>query len=111
MGNPDVPPGWSPPQAEMGQMTCGNCHRLLSYPQGAKHVRCACCQTANLVLEAHEVGNVKCDGCSVLLMYPYGAPSVKCSSCHFITKIGEHNRRPPASVQQGPPPLTRNPLH
>ncbi|XP_055803239.1 uncharacterized protein LOC129872318 isoform X2 [Solanum dulcamara] len=86
--------------AEMGQMVCGGCRQLLSYPQGAKLVKCSCCQTVNLVLEAHDVGQVKCGGCAVLLMYQYGAPSVRCSSCHHMTKIGAHNRRPPLSVQQ-----------
>ncbi|TXG47385.1 hypothetical protein EZV62_026679 [Acer yangbiense] len=50
---------------------------------------------------AHQVGQVKCGSCTVLLMYPYGASSVKCSSCHFVTEIGDHNRRLPWSVQQG----------
>lgn len=36
---------------EMGQMVCGNCRQLLSYPRGAIYVQCACCQTINLVLE------------------------------------------------------------
>lgn len=33
------------------QMVCGSCRRLLSYPPGAKHVKCSCCQTVNIVLE------------------------------------------------------------
>ncbi|KAL8130635.1 hypothetical protein V2J09_019790 [Rumex salicifolius] len=49
----------------------------------------------------HEVGQVKCENCSELLMYPNGAPSVRCTKCHFVTDIGEHNRRPLLSVQQG----------
>ncbi|XP_077212499.1 protein LOL2-like isoform X2 [Tasmannia lanceolata] len=92
----------------MGQMVCGNCHHLLSYPQGARNVQCSSCQIVNLVLEAHQVGNVKCGGCSMLLMYPYGAPSVRCSSCQFVTEIGAHNMRPPLSVQQGQPPPSHN---
>ncbi|KAJ7968554.1 Zinc finger, LSD1-type [Quillaja saponaria] len=112
------PPGWQsihppppPPSrpSEMAQMVCGSCHQLLSYPRGAKHVKCSCCQTVNLVLEAHQVGQVKCRNCVVLLMYPYGASQVRCSSCQSITEIGAHNRRPPWSVQQGqptPPPNT-----
>ncbi|KAF8409273.1 hypothetical protein HHK36_005347 [Tetracentron sinense] len=116
----------------MGQMVCGSCHRLLSYPQGARHVQCSCCQTVNFVLEgslysftptdaqsmlfnnqssSHQVGHVKCGSCSVLLMYPYGAPSVRCSSCRFVTEIGVHNRRPPLSVQQGPLPPPPSPVH
>ncbi|MCE0481527.1 hypothetical protein HAX54_039337 [Datura stramonium] len=94
--------------AEMGQMVCGSCRQLLSYPQGAKLVKCSCCQTVNLVLEAHDVGQVKCGGCAVLLMYPYGAPAVRCSTCRHMTKIGAHNRRPPQSVQQ---PRRRHPSH
>ncbi|XP_027770864.1 uncharacterized protein LOC107008945 isoform X4 [Solanum pennellii] len=94
--------------SEMGQMVCGGCRQLLSYSQGAKLVKCSCCQTVNLVLEAHEVGQVKCGGCAVLLMYPYGAPSVRCSSCRHMTKIGAHNRRPPQSVQQ---PRRRHPSY
>ncbi|XP_016559479.1 uncharacterized protein LOC107859099 isoform X2 [Capsicum annuum] len=94
--------------AEMGQMVCGSCRQLLSYPQGAKLVKCPCCQTVNLVLEAQYVGQVKCGGCAVLLMYPYGAPSVRCSSCRHMTKIGAHNRRPPQSVQQ---PRRRHPSY
>ncbi|RVW46290.1 Protein LOL2 [Vitis vinifera] len=103
--------------AEMAQMVCGSCRRLLSYPQGTRHVECSCCQTVNFVLEgsslpffltkswllsikkilfnismlpfpAHQVGQVKCGSCAVLLMYPYGAPSVRCSSCRFVTEIG-----------------------
>ncbi|OVA07779.1 zinc finger protein [Macleaya cordata] len=76
------------PSPEMGQMVCGTCRSLLSFQKGALRVKCASCQTVNLVLEAHQVGNVKCGSCSVLLMYPYGAPSVKCSCCHSITEIG-----------------------
>ncbi|GMP74677.1 hypothetical protein CsSME_00032034 [Camellia sinensis var. sinensis] len=59
----------------MGQMVCGSCQELLSYPRGARLVRCLCCQTVNYCLEEHEVGQVKCGGCAVLLMYPYGAPN------------------------------------
>ncbi|KAG2318473.1 hypothetical protein Bca52824_011686 [Brassica carinata] len=87
---------------EMAQMVCGSCRRLLSYPRGTKHVKCSCCQTVNLVLEAHQVGQVKCSSCELLLMYPYGAPSVRCSSCKSVTDIREDNKRPPWSVQQGP---------
>lgn len=111
------PPGWhsmpssqlqtpvqKPPppvdSSEKGQMVCGSCRQLLSYPRGAKYVKCACCQTVNYVLEEHQVGQVKCGGCAVLLMYPYGAPKVKCSSCRAVTEIGAHNRRPPLSEQQ-----------
>ncbi|KAJ0082287.1 hypothetical protein Patl1_10751 [Pistacia atlantica] len=105
---------------EMAQMVCGSCRRLLTHPQGAKHVKCSCCQTINFVLEeynlttewtfiflsdidAHQVGQVKCASCAALLMYPYGAPLVRCSSCHVVTEIGDHNRRPPWSVQQAQP--------
>ncbi|KAJ8761555.1 hypothetical protein K2173_004331 [Erythroxylum novogranatense] len=95
------PPASSSSGAEQSQMVCGSCRKLLSYPKGARHVQCSCCQTSNYVLEAHEVGQVNCGGCTVLLMYPYGASSVRCSSCHFVTEIGEHNRRPPWSVIQG----------
>ncbi|KAL5772436.1 hypothetical protein ACOSP7_012036 [Xanthoceras sorbifolium] len=108
------PPGWQhipqpqqqpppPPFPEMAQMVCGSCRRLLTYPRGSRHVKCSCCQTVNFVLEAHQVGQVKCGGCTVLLMYPYGASSVRCSTCRFVTEIGDHNRRPPWSVQQGQP--------
>ncbi|CAN6818554.1 unnamed protein product [Brassica oleracea] len=116
------PPGWestvlppppSPPISavttataaeisEMAQMVCGSCRRLLSYPRGTKHVKCSCCQTVNLVLEAYQVGQVKCSNCELLLMYPYGAPSVRCSSCKSVTDIREDNKRPPWSVLQGP---------
>ncbi|XP_020704947.1 proline-rich receptor-like protein kinase PERK2 [Dendrobium catenatum] len=53
LGNMDslnLPPPQSLP--EMGQMVCGSCNELLSYPRGSKFVQCACCQTANFVLEA-----------------------------------------------------------
>ncbi|XP_011653178.1 protein LOL2 isoform X1 [Cucumis sativus] len=108
------PPGWEPitpslplpppPQlssADMAQMVCGTCRRLLKYLKGARYVQCSCCSTVNFVLEAHEVGQVKCGSCAVLLMYPYGASSVRCSSCTSVTEIGVHNRRPPWSVHQG----------
>lgn len=110
------PPGWQPippPQrprppppslpSGFAQMVCGSCRRLLSYPPGAKHVKCSCCQTVNIVLEADQVGQVKCGSCAVLLMYPYGAPQVRCSSCRFVTEIGADNKRPPWSVQQSKP--------
>ncbi|CAN1758947.1 Protein LOL2 [Linum perenne] len=56
------PPPSSPPplpqlpphpvaDAEMAQMVCGSCQRLLSYPKGAKHVKCSCCETLNFVLQ------------------------------------------------------------
>lgn len=98
--------------AELGQMVCGSCRRLLSYPKGVRHVQCQCCQMINFVLEAHEVGQVKCGSCDVLLMYPYGASSVRCSSCRFVTEIGEQNKRPPWSVIQGypPRPMPSNPI-
>ncbi|RXH86166.1 hypothetical protein DVH24_017219 [Malus domestica] len=60
---------------------------------------------------AHQVGQVKCGSCAVLLMYPYGAASVRCSSCNFVTEVGEHNKRPPWSVQQGQSPTPPNPVH
>nr|AGN12856.1 putative lsd one-like protein 2 [Leavenworthia alabamica] len=108
------PPGWEssvlpPPIAtittgveEMAQMVCGSCRRLLSYLKGSKRIKCSCCNTVNLVLEASEVGQVNCDNCKLLLMYPYGAPSVRCSSCNSLTDITENNKRPPWSEQQGP---------
>ncbi|XP_058735473.1 protein LOL2 [Vicia villosa] len=106
------PPGWQPiptPQrppplpSGFAQMVCGSCRRLLSYPSGAKHVKCSCCQTVNIVLEADQVGQVKCGSCTLLLMYPYGASQVRCSSCRFVTEIGANNKRPPWSVQQSKP--------
>ncbi|XP_078439548.1 protein LOL5-like isoform X2 [Wolffia australiana] len=78
---------------EMGQMVCGSCRQLLSYPKHADCVQCTCCQTVNLVLEAHQVGNIKCGKCFVLLMYPYGAPAVRCSCCRFVTEIGKISLR------------------
>lgn len=89
-----------PMSSEVGQLVCGTCRQLLSYPRGSKWVQCSACRTVNLALEAHEVGQVKCGGCTMLLMYPYGAHSVKCSSCHFTTRIGAHNRRPHLAAQQ-----------
>ncbi|KAK1378753.1 hypothetical protein POM88_025497 [Heracleum sosnowskyi] len=85
---------------EMCQMVCGSCRRLLSYARGAKYVKCSCCQTVNLVLEAHQVGQVKCGGCEVLLMYQFGANAVQCASCRHVTEIVVQNRRPPLSLQQ-----------
>ncbi|XP_004505056.1 protein LOL2 [Cicer arietinum] len=106
------PPGWQPiptppqplPSVGFAQMVCGSCRRLLAYQRGAKHVKCSCCQTVNIVLEADQVGQVKCGSCAVLLMYPYGASQVRCSSCRFVTEIGAHNKRPPWSVQSKPTP-------
>ncbi|GAV75729.1 zf-LSD1 domain-containing protein, partial [Cephalotus follicularis] len=88
--------------SEMAQIVCGSCRQLLTYLRGARHVQCSCCQTLNLVLEAHQVGQVKCGSCAILLIYPYGASSVRCSCCRFVTEIGAHNIRPPWSEQQGP---------
>ncbi|KAE9597165.1 hypothetical protein Lal_00007411 [Lupinus albus] len=97
---PSMPPPPPRPSGDnMGQLVCGSCRRLLAYPGGFKHVKCACCGTENLVLQPHQVGQVKCGGCAVLLMYPYGAPRVRCCSCRFETEIGDHNRRPPLSEQ------------
>lgn len=87
-------------ESDKGQLVCGICRQLLSYPRGAKYVKCAKCQEVNFVLEEHEVGQVKCGGCLVLLMYPYGSLAVRCSTCCFVTSIGNHNRRPPLSEQQ-----------
>ncbi|CAH9113767.1 unnamed protein product [Cuscuta europaea] len=95
-----LPPSIVQMSSEVGQLVCGTCRQLLSYPRGSNVVQCAACQTVNLALEAHQVGQVKCGGCTVLLMYPYGAPSVKCSSCHFTTRIGAQNRRPHLAAQQ-----------
>ncbi|KAI3710271.1 hypothetical protein L2E82_40049 [Cichorium intybus] len=85
---------------EMGQMVCGSCRRLLSYPKGARYVECGCCLEENYVLEEHEVGQVICGGCDVLLMYPYGAPKVRCVNCSTETEIGDQNRRPSLAEQQ-----------
>ncbi|XP_071714559.1 uncharacterized protein [Rutidosis leptorrhynchoides] len=85
---------------EMGQMVCGSCRHLLSYPRGARYVECACCLEENYVLEEHEVGQVVCGGCNVLLMYPFGAPKVKCANCSAETEIGDQNRRPSLSEHQ-----------
>ncbi|KAL8235599.1 hypothetical protein R6Q59_016680 [Mikania micrantha] len=82
---------------EMGQMVCGSCRHLLSYPRGARYVECACCLEENYVLEEHEVGQVVCGACNVLLMYPHGAPKVRCANCRSETEIREQNRRPPLS--------------
>ncbi|XP_019169280.1 PREDICTED: uncharacterized protein LOC109165108 isoform X2 [Ipomoea nil] len=95
-----LPPAALQISSEVGQLVCGTCRQLLSYPRGSKWVQCSACQTVNLALEGHQIGQVKCGGCTVLLMYPYGAPSVKCSSCHFVTRIGAHNRRPHLAAQQ-----------
>ncbi|KAJ4834614.1 hypothetical protein Tsubulata_047809 [Turnera subulata] len=88
--NHPLPPNPPPPSvaAEMAQMVCGSCRRLLTYPKGTRHVQCSCCQTVNFVLEEREVGLVNCGSCTVLLMYPHGASSVRCSSCRFVTEIG-----------------------
>ncbi|KAI3800393.1 hypothetical protein L1987_28483 [Smallanthus sonchifolius] len=85
---------------EMGQMVCGSCRHLLSYPRGARYVECACCLEENYVLEEHEVGQVVCGGCNVLLMYPHGAPKVRCANCRTETEIGDQNRRPSLSVHK-----------
>lgn len=37
--------------AEIAQMVCGSCQRLLSYPKGEKNVQCSCCQMVNFVLQ------------------------------------------------------------
>ncbi|KAG8077198.1 hypothetical protein GUJ93_ZPchr0007g3617 [Zizania palustris] len=108
---PPPPPPLSPClNKEIGQLVCGGCRNLLAYFRGAVHVHCTCCQTINLVLEAHEVGKVHCGRCETLLMYPFGAPAVKCSLCLFVTEIGERNVRPRTSIEQAvlpdPPALT-----
>ncbi|XP_024199250.1 protein LOL2 isoform X2 [Rosa chinensis] len=100
-----------PPPPLSAQMVCGSCRHLLTYPPGAKHVQCSCCQTVNFVLEAHQVGQVKCGSCTTLLMYPYGALSVRCSSCSFVTEVRDHNMRPPWSAQQGQPTPPSNSVH
>ncbi|KAL4563204.1 hypothetical protein LXL04_027240 [Taraxacum kok-saghyz] len=85
---------------QMGQMVCGSCRRLLSYPIGVRYVECGCCLEENYVLQEDEVGQVICGGCDVLLMYPYGAPKVRCVNCSTETEIGDQNRRPTLSQQQ-----------
>ncbi|KAG0448374.1 hypothetical protein HPP92_027869 [Vanilla planifolia] len=99
------------PVQEMGQMVCGSCNELLSYPRGSKHIQCACCQTINFVLEAHQVGLANCGNCCLLLMYPYGAKSIRCSSCHSVTEMLPHSIRPPVSVLQGFPAPPQNAVH
>ncbi|KAF5195488.1 Lol2 [Thalictrum thalictroides] len=91
---------------EFGQLICGVCRSLLSYPNGAIHVKCASCRTVNHVLQAHQVGLVKCGSCFVLLMYKFGSPSVKCSCCRFVTEIGVDNKRPlfPVAQDHSSPP-------
>ncbi|KAK3024699.1 hypothetical protein RJ639_042921, partial [Escallonia herrerae] len=73
---------------EMAQLVCGGCHTLLMYIRGATSVRCSCCHTVNLAMEANQVAHVNCGNCRMLLMYQYGARSVKCAVCNFVTSVG-----------------------
>ncbi|KAF9588443.1 hypothetical protein IFM89_010202 [Coptis chinensis] len=41
------------PTREVGQMICGVCRSLISYPKGAGRVKCPGCQTVNHVLEGN----------------------------------------------------------
>ncbi|KAL5730352.1 hypothetical protein ACHQM5_003183 [Ranunculus cassubicifolius] len=90
---------------DMGQMVCGVCRSLLSYPKGAMHVKCPECQTTNRVLEGHQIGLVKCRSCFVLLMYNYESPSVRCSCCRAVTEISVENKRP--LILPRPPPIVQ----
>ncbi|KAF2303336.1 hypothetical protein GH714_016859 [Hevea brasiliensis] len=51
---PPPAPLQQPPSSEMAQMVCGSCRSLLSYPRGARHVQCSCCQMVNFVLEGSQ---------------------------------------------------------
>ncbi|KAK9152747.1 hypothetical protein Sjap_000227 [Stephania japonica] len=52
MGRPESPQ--IPSSAEMGQMVCGVCRGLVSYPTPARHVKCPSCQTVNYILEGFD---------------------------------------------------------
>ncbi|AEE84322.1 LSD1 zinc finger family protein [Arabidopsis thaliana] len=74
------------------QLVCHGCRNLLMYPRGASNVRCALCNTINMVPPPpppHDMAHIICGGCRTMLMYTRGASSVRCSCCQTTNLVPE----------------------
>ncbi|XP_056856438.1 protein LSD1 isoform X3 [Raphanus sativus] len=83
------------------QLVCHGCRNTLVYPRGATNVRCALCNTINMVpLHPHppppphhhahlgmDMAHIVCGGCRTMLMYTRGANSVRCSCCQTVNLV------------------------
>ncbi|XP_010449175.1 PREDICTED: protein LSD1 isoform X1 [Camelina sativa] len=92
------------------QLVCHGCRNLLMYPRGASNVRCALCNTINMVPPPHphpppphgmDMAHIVCGGCRTMLMYTRGASSVRCSCCQTTNLVpGLSNQVPHAPSNQ-----------
>ncbi|CAG7898014.1 unnamed protein product [Brassica rapa] len=87
--------------AEMqDQLVCHGCRNTLLYPRGATNVRCALCNTVNMIPHhpsPHEsehtaragmdMAHIVCGGCRTMLMYTRGGTSVRCSCCQTLNLV------------------------
>ncbi|CAH8378746.1 unnamed protein product [Eruca vesicaria subsp. sativa] len=93
------------------QLVCHGCRNTLLYPRGATNVRCALCNTINMVPlhppppphhhHAHvgmDMAHIVCGGCRTMLMYTRGANSVRCSCCQTMNLVPA---TPPAHINCG----------
>ncbi|KAL6780256.1 LSD1 [Auxenochlorella protothecoides x Auxenochlorella symbiontica] len=97
--------GYRPPGAP--QLVCSWCRTLLTYPQGAQHVRCACCHHITEVPRqpqpaagpssapqaAQDMAQLTCTNprCRVTLTYPRGASQVHCAMCGTLNDAAQAN--------------------
>ncbi|XP_023635155.1 protein LSD1 isoform X2 [Capsella rubella] len=86
------------------QLVCHGCRNLLMYPRGASNVRCALCNTINMVPpppHGMDMAHIVCGGCRTMLMYTRGASSVRCSCCQTTNLVpGLSNQVPHAPSNQ-----------
>ncbi|CAN7013734.1 unnamed protein product [Brassica rapa subsp. trilocularis] len=78
------------------QLVCHGCRNTLLYPRGATNVRCALCNTINMVPphphhppppHGMDMAHIVCGGCRTMLMYTRGASSVRCSCCQTVNLV------------------------
>ncbi|KAF8115036.1 hypothetical protein N665_0030s0082 [Sinapis alba] len=81
------------------QLVCHGCRNTLMYPRGATNVRCALCNTVNMVPlhpspphplhhpHGMDMAHIVCGGCRTMLMYTRGASSVRCSCCQTVNLV------------------------
>ncbi|XP_022573817.1 protein LSD1-like isoform X2 [Brassica napus] len=77
------------------QLVCHGCRNTLLYPRGATNVRCALCNTVNMIPHhpspharaGMDMAHIVCGGCRTMLMYTRGGTSVRCSCCQTLNLV------------------------
>ncbi|CAA0395919.1 unnamed protein product [Arabidopsis thaliana] len=80
------------------QLVCHGCRNLLMYPRGASNVRCALCNTINMVPPPPPPHGIDFFvefelRMRTMLMYTRGASSVRCSCCQTTNLVPAHSNQ------------------